>query len=727
MTRSCLSRKEGGGTLVRCFSSWMEAPRSRVPTGLVVASALLATAMQSSADIAKSFPAAREYEGVIVTAWQAPVLQTKATDRLDLFRRKDGAWEQIPFQIDERKPGHLISADSVGVCGPPPINRNFDNCSSVHVVRTHPATPSSLPDPDGTFNDADELVFLAQDLGDQASPSEAKPASSVGFESTFQEISIRDPITDGIGYVYAFVHTGTGFGLSSRIYARYEVPATCAVTPLAACGTAKAHPSGVTSSTWYWRAAWSGNWRLDQIEINGGASDLIDRWKGRATPGSETENNWDTVGCPLFRGYSSGPVRVVRCIQGSQSGVTNVKCEYVYPRYLDMEIEWRTHDIDDFKIYFDYRIAASPLGNRLAVDFSGYSPVSNEDSVDGTPVPPPTNLAPAWNEWLRVKNTVQGVVELSREGPEQVKTKCSVNEQCTGEDRVRSYLDNSGTDDGTTSEGPSESGAYGNIFLTYTNLLDGQDRNCTTDIRFGRIWRRLVFFNGTDATAPVGGIDTDVKTAVYRSHYQFENQLIISGQQLPGGGGAPCLDVIWNASNDTSGEFSQISISQDCTPPPYGWLLYRRLQSQSSLKMVGALPTNVTYKDREVKRGSTYKYALRAIGASGALGAFTSEKTVTITDTSSPLPPGTIQAVGASGSISLSWGEAGSSDSFRYNVYAAAVAGGPYTKLTPQPIEPRSFIVTNLAAGQWRYAVVSAVDTSGNEGGYSQEVSAQAQ
>lgn len=87
MTRPCLSRKEGG-TIVRCFSSWMEAPRSRVPTALVVASARFATVMQSSADTAKSFPAAREYEGMIVTAWQAPVLHAKATDRLDLFRNR---------------------------------------------------------------------------------------------------------------------------------------------------------------------------------------------------------------------------------------------------------------------------------------------------------------------------------------------------------------------------------------------------------------------------------------------------------------------------------------------------------------------------------------------------------------------------------------------------------------------------------------------------------------
>ena len=48
------------------------------------------------------------------------------------------------------------------------------------------------------------------------------------------------------------------------------------------------------------------------------------------------------------------------------------------------------------------------------------------------------------------------------------------------------------------------------------------------------------------------------------------------------------------------------------------------------------------------------------------------------------------------------------------------------TMVTPQPITQRTFVVTGLSGGETIYAVLTTVDTTGNEGSYSAEVSATA-
>jgi hypothetical protein len=81
--------------------------------------------------------------------------------------------------------------------------------------------------------------------------------------------------------------------------------------------------------------------------------------------------------------------------------------------------------------------------------------------------------------------------------------------------------------------------------------------------------------------------------------------------------------------------------------------------------------------------------------------------------------PGTI-----SHSVTLNWVASTSSNIAGYNVYRAAVSGGPYTRLNAAVISGLTYTDNTVQAGQTYYYVVTAVDTSNNESAYSNQATA---
>jgi fibronectin type 3 domain-containing protein len=59
-----------------------------------------------------------------------------------------------------------------------------------------------------------------------------------------------------------------------------------------------------------------------------------------------------------------------------------------------------------------------------------------------------------------------------------------------------------------------------------------------------------------------------------------------------------------------------------------------------------------------------------------------------------------------------------------YNTYSSTTLGGPYAKLTPAPNPATSYNDSTVQAGLTYYYVVTAVDSSGMESVYSNQVSA---
>jgi fibronectin type 3 domain-containing protein len=74
-------------------------------------------------------------------------------------------------------------------------------------------------------------------------------------------------------------------------------------------------------------------------------------------------------------------------------------------------------------------------------------------------------------------------------------------------------------------------------------------------------------------------------------------------------------------------------------------------------------------------------------------------------------------------SVSLSW--AGSTSSVvGYNVYRGGTSGGPYTKINSTLDASTNYTDNSVQAGQTYYYVTTAVDSTGIESGYSNQVQA---
>jgi hypothetical protein len=75
-------------------------------------------------------------------------------------------------------------------------------------------------------------------------------------------------------------------------------------------------------------------------------------------------------------------------------------------------------------------------------------------------------------------------------------------------------------------------------------------------------------------------------------------------------------------------------------------------------------------------------------------------------------------------SIILTWGASTSSGVVGYNVYRGTVSGGPYTLVTTSPVAITSYTDTTGQQGQTYYYVVTSIDSSNVQSGYSNVVSA---
>jgi len=74
-------------------------------------------------------------------------------------------------------------------------------------------------------------------------------------------------------------------------------------------------------------------------------------------------------------------------------------------------------------------------------------------------------------------------------------------------------------------------------------------------------------------------------------------------------------------------------------------------------------------------------------------------------------------------SVDLSWVASSSSNVVGYNVYRAGISGGPYATVAPANAGT-TYVDGSVQAGQTYYYVVTAVDTSGTESVYSNQVQA---
>jgi hypothetical protein len=109
-----------------------------------------------------------------------------------------------------------------------------------------------------------------------------------------------------------------------------------------------------------------------------------------------------------------------------------------------------------------------------------------------------------------------------------------------------------------------------------------------------------------------------------------------------------------------------------------------------------------------------------------AAGTVTGSVTVSSNATNSPV---TIAVSGTgtattSYSVLLSWSASASSGVTGYNVYRGTTSGGPYSKIDPSLVSGLTYTDTTVTGGVEYYYVVTSLNSSGSESGYSSQVSA---
>ena len=141
--------------------------------------------------------------------------------------------------------------------------------------------------------------------------------------------------------------------------------------------------------------------------------------------------------------------------------------------------------------------------------------------------------------------------------------------------------------------------------------------------------------------------------------------------------------------------------------------IYRK--ADRSFALVAELERSETeWVDSEVLAGSSYRYYVTEVDASGNESEPSREVEVIPSDIVAPNPPIALEIQAQRRGFRLSWQPSPSGDTTGYLIYRAAYTGAPWRQLTRSPVETAPFIDRQGQAGNL-YGI-AAVDSSGNEG-----------
>jgi fibronectin type 3 domain-containing protein/streptogramin lyase len=131
--------------------------------------------------------------------------------------------------------------------------------------------------------------------------------------------------------------------------------------------------------------------------------------------------------------------------------------------------------------------------------------------------------------------------------------------------------------------------------------------------------------------------------------------------------------------------------------------------------------TNTSYTVTGLSNGITYYFVVTSINAGGESGYSNSAN---VTPEPPPPAPSNLVATAGHAQVSLSWNA--STGATGYNIYYGTTAGGPYT-INGGSTTNTNATVSGLSNGTPYYFVVTAVNSLGEESGYSNQASANPQ
>ena len=287
---------------------------------------------------------ARDLDPVVLTGADLAALVGVSPGAIVGFRwnSEQRRWEQVPVQVDQRHVEHLSKL------------RNGSGSSGPTTLAYSDPGANAGADPVATFDEDDELAFMAADTGGYAPTSIANPAGVV--EGSGLLVTVTDPLAtwdsvrgSGVGHLYLFQRSGTALDPGAeRDYVDYDFQP----------GDPMGHTEDSTVSSDRYETHFSARWTRDEIAIGAGP-DILDRHRNLFAVGVCTRSE-DTFSAG-DGGYATnvdGPVRVIRSYLGANSG-TYTQREHVFYRGTErVQTFLRVHAIPGILDFYDHSPAA---------------------------------------------------------------------------------------------------------------------------------------------------------------------------------------------------------------------------------------------------------------------------------------------------------------------------------------------------------------------------------
>ena len=184
---------------------------------------------------------------------------------------------------------------------------------------------------------------------------------------------------------------------------------------------------------------------------------------------------------------------------------------------------------------------------------------------------------------------------------------------------------------------------------------------------------------------------------------------------------APTTPVPPPSNVSAIGLTSSVYVSWDWVNDPRvaGYGIYRATTSGGPYSQSGAVQ-DIEWTDTNVTAGTTYYYVVVTIYDGQSESAYSLEVSATPGDFTPPAAPTNLVATPTDGGANLSWDANSEFDFDEYVIYRGTTSGGPYTEVDRD--DATSWGDGGLTNGTTYYYVITAVDTSGNESGDSNEV-----
>lgn len=332
----------------------------------------------------------RPADPVVVLGAQLPALTQVDAGEVVGFARQDGAWLQVPVQVDERAVQDFceIYGKSSGLWNGSPA------CKTDQVVTALFYADEGTfmgADPEPTLDADDELAFMARDAGDRIE-SWTEPDGVVAGSGV--ELELLDG--DERAYLYLFARDGEGLdpGAGAQ-YVSYDFALDGGVDYFSDydlygynCGgfDATCDPSMTEDSTVQganYSHHFSARWVSDELRITAGDAtgvDILDIHQNRFSPESCGRHvlTFSTAEGAYVINHS-GPVRALRSYIGANSGPLTQRFHRFYDQREDVVTLLRVHSLGaGIMDLFDY--------SAEAVGMTYYSDLHPEGlAIDGAP------------------------------------------------------------------------------------------------------------------------------------------------------------------------------------------------------------------------------------------------------------------------------------------------------------------------------------------------------